>query len=222
MERGEKLVELMEKQNVTVRELSKRSGVPYTTIRSMLERNLNNASIDNTIKLCQALGIRVEDLLNPVPQEQDMKVEESATPYGTIKVGHTYPYIPVSISAGLPEGIEGVTEASEIKVPDSIMGRYAGHKDIRMMRVNGESMNKVIPNGSLIAVKKTEIDNIRDGDIVVYSDSHEYSVKRLYRAGDKMIFRPASTDNRFTDYVTDTRETLEIIGKVVIYIVELD
>lgn len=221
MERGERLVKLMEKHNMNVRDLSKASGVPYTTIRSMIERNLSNASIDNTIKLCKVLGIKVEDLLDTSHSRDDLIKEELRT-YHLKRNDHTYPYLPVSISAGLPEGVTGITEAKNIEVPDSIMGRYAGQSDIQMMRVNGESMNQVIPNGSLIAVKKTEIENIRDGDIVVYSDNHEYSVKRLYRAGDKMIFRPDSTDNRFIDYVADADEALEIIGKVVIYIVELD
>lgn len=42
--------------------LSKASGVAYTTIRSMIERNLTNASIDNVLKICAVLGIKAESL----------------------------------------------------------------------------------------------------------------------------------------------------------------
>lgn len=62
MERGEYLKKVMEKKGYNARSLSKDSGVPYTTIRSMIERNLHNASIDNVIKICRTLGISVEDL----------------------------------------------------------------------------------------------------------------------------------------------------------------
>lgn len=133
-----------------------------------------------------------------------------------------YNYIPHPISAGLPETVDGTDHLPSISIPDSIMGKYAGHSDIQMMRVNGESMNRVIPNGSLIAVKKMPIEHIKDGDIVVYRDSYEYAVKRIYRTDGKLIFRPDSHDPSFTDYVADIDEQLDIIGKVVIYIVELD
>lgn len=37
-----------------------------------------------------------------------------------------------------------------VAIPDAVMGKWAGHTDISLMRANGESMNRVIPNGSLI------------------------------------------------------------------------
>ena len=132
-----------------------------------------------------------------------------------------YPYISQGISAGCPESIEAVTREESIILPDSVMGKYSGSTDIQMMRVNGESMNKVIPNGSLIAVKKTSLENLKNGDVVVYSDDHEYSVKRFYNLGDRLVFRPDSNDESFTERSTQADETVDIIGKVVVYIVEL-
>src|SRR5699024_5201560 len=37
--------------------LSKDSGVAYSTIDSMIKRDLKNASIDNVLKICKVLGI---------------------------------------------------------------------------------------------------------------------------------------------------------------------
>jgi transcriptional regulator with XRE-family HTH domain len=65
MERGEFLTKIMEEKGYNAMSLSKASGVPYTTIRSMIERNLNNASVDNVIKICQVLEISVESLNQP-------------------------------------------------------------------------------------------------------------------------------------------------------------
>ena len=103
------------------------------------------------------------------------------------------------------------------------MGKWAGQDDIFIMKVNGESMNNVMPHGSLIAVKPIEAHQIKDGDIVVYSDGGDYSVKRFYRDENRLIFRPDSSDPSFYDYVTDiNNDELIIHGKVVVYIVELD
>lgn len=138
-----------------------------------------------------------------------------------------YDYIQTSISAGTPLNVDGVTkdEIEKIQLPDFIMGKWAGNKDIFLMRVNGESMNNVFSHGSLIAVKKTNLSNLHDGDIVVYSDNEEYAVKRIYidRENKRFIFKPDSSDKRFFDKVInfDKAENLKIHGKVVLYIVEL-
>ena len=89
------------------------------------------------------------------------------------------------------------------------------------MKINGESMDRVIPNGSLIGIKAIGIFDLKDGDIVVYSHHNEYSVKQFYRRGKDVIFKPLSEDPTFTDYVVKEDDSdLMIHGKVVIYIVE--
>lgn len=136
-----------------------------------------------------------------------------------------YPYFPISISAGLPLHVDSILKDNieKISIPDSIMGKWAGCKDVFIVRVNGESMNKVIPHGSLIAVKKIELSELKDSDIVVFSNGGDYSVKRFYQKDNKIIFRPDSTDLDFTDYVTTIENLdLKIHGKVVLYIVGLD
>ena len=135
----------------------------------------------------------------------------------------SYNHFDTPISAGLPDRVEAVTDVDKIEIPDSIMGKHAGQKDIFITRVNGESMNRIIPDCSLIAVKPIDIHQIKQGDIVVYSDNGDYSVKRFYKNEDQLIFRPDSNDDSFFDYITSTENTnLKIHGKVVVYIVELD
>lgn len=134
-----------------------------------------------------------------------------------------YMHFNTPISAGVPDHVDAVTDAHTIELPDSVMGKHAGQRDIFITKVNGESMNRIIPDGSLIAVKPIEVNQIKQGDIVVYSDNGEYSVKRFYSNNDQLIFRPDSNDERFFDYITSiNNNNLVIHGKVVVYIVELD
>lgn len=99
------------------------------------------------------------------------------------------------------------------------MGKYAGNKHILIMRVNGESMNNVIPSGSFIAVKTDiEVKNLKDGDLAVFGKEHEYSLKRFYDANDRIIFKPDSSDPRFTDHVYNKNDSVFIVGRVVLSI----
>lgn len=80
------------------------------------------------------------------------------------------------------------------------------------------------PHNSLIAVKQIEFYELRNGDIVVYSNGNEYAVKRFYDFGDKLVFKPESNDPHFVDYIVNKEDAdnLRLHGKVVAYIVNLD
>src|SRR5699024_1056266 len=119
--------------------------------------------------------------------------------------------------------VEAITKAEKIRIPDNLMGKWSGHKDILIMRINGDSMNKTMPDGSLIAVKPTPLENLKNDDIVVYSKNYDYSVKRLIKQADRLVFRTHSTDKCFVDDIVKIdNNDLIVHGKVVLYIVEMD
>lgn len=213
MQRGEILTNFMEEKGYSVASVARESGVPYTTVRSMIENNLVNSSIDNVIKLCRVLRIAVEDLL-----------EEKGTTEIKEEKRSVYHFLPtVKISAGLPIDVECTEEVETIVIPDELLGKHAGSPDIFFMRVNGESMNKTIPHDSLIAVKSCYVEDLKNGDIVVYSNGYDYSVKFFYETNEKFIFKPNSTDPIFTDHTVEKiNEELRLHGKVITYIVNMD
>lgn len=139
-------------------------------------------------------------------------------------LSNDYVYLPTTISAGLPMIADTVTEynADKVSLPDSIMGKWAGSKGIYITKVNGDSMNKIIPDGSFIAVKPVELSGLKNGDIVVFSNGYEYSVKRYYKHDDKLVFRPESNNLAHFDQTYSVTDDITIHGKVVVYIVELD
>lgn len=168
--------------------------------------------MSNIQKMADYFGVKKSDLIEDKESDQ-------------LFTSTDYKYYPTSISAGLPIVAESVTEydVEKINIPDNLMGKWAGNNDIFVTKINGDSMNKIIPDQSLIAVKSIEQHELKDGDIVVYSDNHEYAVKRFYRDGEKLVFKPESNDTSFYDYITDiSNDSLVIHGKVVLYIVELD
>lgn len=222
MNRGERLKNIIEEKGYSVMSLSRESGVPYTTIRSMIERNLTNASIDNVIKICRVLGIDVESLID----QRNGVVAEKKTSYIT-KPTISLPLYG-DIAAGALSNVEPVTKDNVefITLPKNMLGKYANRKDLFVLKVNGESMNKVIPNGSYVVCKPIEIEELKEDDIVIFSHDNEYSMKRFRRDGENhlLIFSPESTDRRYHDIVIpyDTMNDLKIYAKVIWYAVTLD
>lgn len=62
MNRTEVLKKLINETGLSMRAFSEKAAIPNTTLHSMLERGIGNASVDNVIKVCKTLGITVEQL----------------------------------------------------------------------------------------------------------------------------------------------------------------
>lgn len=140
-----------------------------------------------------------------------------------VESGSSYTYFPVSVSAGTLLEVSAVTNGNTISIPDHLLGRWAGQKDLFFIRVNGDSMNRILPDGSLIAVKPINRDDLKNNDIVVFSVSYDYGVKRYLRKDNDILFKPESFNEFHTDYKTTAdNENLCIHGKVVWYSTELD
>lgn len=133
-----------------------------------------------------------------------------------------YKFYPTQISAGIPNNVEAIYEQDYISLPDEIMGKYKGSKDIFVTKINGDSMNNIIKDGSFIVVKPTPLNQLKNGDIVVYSNEHEYSVKHYHKYGNTLVFKPNSINKKHKEQEYSDENKIMIHGKVVIYIVEQD
>lgn len=214
MDTGTKLRKLRDSIDKTQLELSKLLHVTKSTI-SMYERNERTPSPDILKKYSQLFDVSIDYLLGTPNDTVEM--------LGQAVTMNKYPYIDDYVSAGSPVNIEGMKDVPNIYVPDELLGSYAGSKRLFFLKVNGESMNKIIPNGSTIGVISYDsINDIKNGDIVVYStEDHSFAVKYFYKEENKLIFKPSSTYHYYYDLVFDINDNIRIIGKVVIYSVML-
>src|SRR5699024_4117277 len=138
-------------------------------------------------------------------------------------VTNEYKYFPESISAGLPFEIDGVTDYETMTIPDELMGKYAGHKDIIISKINGDSMDKLMNDGSFIAIKPVDsAESLNSGDIVVFSHNHEYSVTYFYKHDDMLVFKPYSNSPLHYDQSCSVHDGVVNHGKDVTYSVNLD
>ena len=67
--RAELLKKIMENKNMKVADIVKISGLPYSTVKAILERGAEKAGYVNVCKICNALGITADELENMVADD---------------------------------------------------------------------------------------------------------------------------------------------------------
>ena len=61
-QRSELLKKIMKEKNMKVTDIVRISGVPYSTVKAILERGVEKAGYVNVCKICSALGITADEL----------------------------------------------------------------------------------------------------------------------------------------------------------------
>lgn len=65
MELNEKIYKLMETRNIkNVMELSRQCSIPYTTLKSIMDGQVNDIRINTAIKLCEFFNISLDDFIS--------------------------------------------------------------------------------------------------------------------------------------------------------------
>lgn len=77
MDKTEYIKELITGTGMSSEAFANECGIPYTTLRSMLERGIENASVNNVIKVCKNLDICVEILYEECDSPKLTKEEKN-------------------------------------------------------------------------------------------------------------------------------------------------
>lgn len=70
-----KLKELKEKANLNIKEISDRSGVPYSTVQKIFSGETENPNSDAVYHIVKALGFKVEDLYEEMQNQKPDSVD---------------------------------------------------------------------------------------------------------------------------------------------------
>lgn len=127
--------------------------------------------------------------------------------------------LPIAILGRVPAGEPLLaTENIEGYLPiDPSMYGISNPDDFFFLRVAGESMNKLVKNGSYVLVRKQ--DYAEDGDVIVaiVNGDDEATLKRFKDLGNGFIaLKPESTFDEFIDRIINLKDTtFKVIGKVI-------
>lgn len=116
------------------------------------------------------------------------------------------------ISAGQPNWAE---ENIEGRIPiDPNLMNIIDPEEYYFLRVNGESMNKVVKNGAFALIHKQDF--VDDGDIaVVLVNGYNATLKKFIKQDNFIILEPQSNDKSFKSQVYDKTTSIKVIGKYV-------
>ena len=116
------------------------------------------------------------------------------------------------ISAGIPNWAEECLEGY-LPIDPNLMG-IINPEECFFLKVNGESMNKVIQNGAYALIRKQDI--VENGEIAaVLVNDFEATLKKFTKQGDLVILEPMSNDTEFTTQVYNKDTDIKIIGKYI-------
>lgn len=193
---------LMEKKSGSVKAFSEEIGLAYTTVRSILERGVFNAKVENVIKICNGLNIRPEDIMD-IKQTKPIESQLETLPVKKIPVVS-------KISAGLPiyceENLVDYIYFSRDKLNDE--------KEEFGLKVSGDSMNKLFDEGDVVVVEKDSI--VENGQLgVVMINGYNGTVKRIRYNGDQIILIPESNNPNHYPQVYGKDDEVKIVGRVV-------
>ena len=201
---GINIKRLREQRGLSQDDLGELLGVSGKTISSW-EIGRTEPNMGKVEELSNVLNVQISDLILSSDSLE--------------KVGMIFDdYFPLDYCSNLSAGtLEELLEAD----PDArvyVPIKFQMKKDrLHAFKVNGTSMNNVIPDGSIVITEDvTHLSKIKDGTIVVAWKEGEATVKRLYVSDHSITLMPDSTDKSHQPIVISTDDSqVKIIGRVI-------
>ncbi|OUN47348.1 hypothetical protein B5G20_05115 [Collinsella sp. An7] len=189
-------------------------GIPATSIYSALDRGLANTRTELTDKIYRELNIDWETArLDDDFRELKLKSQTANQFFDCPLYG--------SIAAGTP--IEMIEIEDTFPIPSEMHARYP---KAFLLRIKGESMNRVLPNGCMALVDPCETIEYDGEPYAVCVNGYDATVKRVRALANGFKLVPDSTDPTYKpvvyDYGVEGTEVITVIGRVVWYCVPFD
>lgn len=214
---GEIINNYRKEHNLSLQDFANLIGSSRSYIH-MLEKNVNpstnkpiNPSIETLKLLANAMNMDIDILLKQLNENQVIYLDENEYKKQFENKLYACP-VYGQISAGQPNWVE---ECIEGRLPiDPNMMNIVNPEECFFLRVNGESMNKVIKNGAFALIRKT--DWVENGEIaVVLVNGFDATLKKFSKQDDLVILEPQSTDENFKTQVYDKNTSIKILGKYI-------
>lgn len=190
-------------------DLAKRIGTTQQQV-ARYESGSNDVKSSVLIKMSEAMGVTISYLLG-LEGEPDARAGadmEDVPMYG-------------AIAAGTP--IEMLTVDGTYPVPGRIRRRYP---NAYLLKVEGESMNRILPNGSYALIDPGQKADCNGAPYAVCINGNDATIKRVRQLNNGFELVPDSLDptymRRVYNYNDPETETVTVMGRVVYYVLPYD
>lgn len=194
-----KLHTLMERNDIkNIAQLSKVTKLPYTTLKSIFDGDVNDIRLSTSKKICDFFNITLDSLLNDNIELHTMPStyndKQSLALLGKVKAGYNYL---------TNENIIGYVSIDN-KIND-IENCYA-------LKIVGNSMQPVLYEDDIIVVHKQN--DIESGQIgIVLMDNDEVTVKKIVKYNNYIEL--IAFNSYYPTIKLTNKNNFKIIGKVV-------
>lgn len=192
---------LREEYGFTQQELAEKIGGAKSTI-AMYENEQRKPSLEVLIKLSEIFNCSIDYIL--------CKTDKRTSNINNDKIF----LVPVygKISAGLPNWAEECLDGY-LPIDPNLMN-ISSPDECFFLRVDGESMNKVLKNGSYALIRKTDF--VEDGEIaVVLVNGYDATIKKFTKQGDIIALEPMSDDLSMKTQIYTKDTPIKVIGKYI-------
>lgn len=231
---------LREEKNVYQKDLAQLLGVSVPAI-NYYENEKRAMDTDTAMKLADYFGVSVDYLLGKSETRSPERIKLSDEDISFMKgikkldehekkiirntmdylmgVNTIYPHsntfmCPVygQISAGQPNWAEECLEGY-LPIDPNLMG-IINPEECFFLRINGESMNKLIRNGAYALIRKQ--DTVENGEVAaVLVNGFDATLKKFTQQGNLIILEPCSDDSSYKTQVYNEETTIRILGKYI-------
>lgn len=195
--------------NETQRSMAKKVGVTSGTVSNWLNKGMI-PNMETLTEIMDIYGVSYDDLMS-----EDL---------GYYKKSHGG-YNPNALAPSEPQPayapLYGTVHAGDTNEPELIDDRipipfevYQNHKHGYFLRVIGDCMDKVYPEGCFVFVDPDM--QPRSGSIgIVAIDCDDYIMRRLYRGASTLVLTPESHNPKWEDTIIDSTHEVKLVGTVV-------
>lgn len=225
MTNEEVLKKIIEEKYQNVKAFSEKINIPYTTVRSILERGLLNAKVENVIRIADELNMRAEDMLL-LSEKENLNKDlyfyfEKLTKDSKLKVidfakskldeqntisDNVVPFpTTLNLDAVVAAGT-GEWQDDNFKEEIEYTGQIPNHDYV--VRINGDSMQPLFEDNQILFIRKTH--DVRDGQIIVCILNNETYVKKIM--GNRLV----SLNKKYDDIKINEYDDFSVVGVVVL------
>ena len=206
---------LIKEKYGSIPKFAKAIGLPASSIYSSLERGIANTRTELSDKIYRSLNIDWETAkLDDNYQCLKLKV---ATPdtnmvdvplYGAIAAGTPIEMTPVENTQPIPAKVHEL------------------HPNAFLLKVEGNSMNRVLPNGSYALIDPCKTVERDGAPYAVCVNGYDATIKRVRKLNNGFQLVPDSTDPTYEaktyNYNEPETQTITVIGRVVYYVLPFE
>lgn len=233
----DKLKQLILSRYSSVKSFAEENGMPYSTVRSILERGIMNANVENAIKICSALGIRPE-IFSPLLANQNEHSEiltiynqledpnkEKVLDYATVLLNEQNnmktstvlekykddDYI-IDYVEGLVAAGNGTFQEDNLHMEVKLRAEDVPENYDTIAKVAGDSMEPLIEDNDLLFIKVSSQVDINS--IGIFQVNGKNFVKKLKRDYDGSWYLQSLNSGYEEIYLSES-DDIRTIGEVV-------